>query len=118
MRGREWLKKSSLPKVHRTAAGASAIVGTGADATLYTFTIPANNVGAGKGMRVSAGFLHGLGSASITYKLILGSTTVCSYSASGSTATESWQFEIINNPGIQNAQTASSTVSDWTGLRA
>ena len=94
--------------------GASAVTGNSSDQTLYSFSIPANQIGAGKGMRVSAGFLHNLGSASITYKLILGSTTVCTYSASGGTLTENWQFEIINNPGVQNAQTARSTVFDGT----
>lgn len=61
---------------------ASPITGTGAAATIYTFSVPANTIGAGKGIRVTTAFNHSTGSASVTYVLSFGGTAIASYNSS------------------------------------
>jgi hypothetical protein len=85
---------------------ASAITGTAADATVYTYTIPANTIGAGKGFRLKVTFIHSTGTASVTYKLSLGGTLLDSaaYSNINTGAVDQFTWEIFNNSGVQNAQ--------------
>jgi hypothetical protein len=80
-------------------------VGTGADANVYTFSIPANTMQAGKGIRISVGWQHTTGTASVTYKLKYGATTVSTNGEAG-TGPASLVFYVMNNPGSTSAQTA------------
>jgi len=48
-----------------------AITGTGADANIFTYTLPALTVPAGSAIRVKWGMSHSSGTASVTYKLAL-----------------------------------------------
>lgn len=83
----------------------AAVVGTGADVNLYTFTIPANTIQAGKGIRLKVSVNHSTGSAAVSYKLKLGSTAL--YTAGGaatSSATLTFDQEIFNDAGVQNTQ--------------
>lgn len=84
----------------------SAITGTGADAPIYTFTIPANTLAAGKGIRVTASFAHGTGTASVSYKLSFGATNVLTPVAA--TAGSYFMTAVImNNPASTSAQRGS-----------
>jgi hypothetical protein len=84
----------------------AAVVGTGADANLFTFTIPANTIAAGKGFVVSTCFKHTTGTASVTYKIKLGATTIFGGVAStDSTNDICFESDMSNNIGVQNAQT-------------
>lgn len=112
--------------------GASgAITGTGADATLFTKTLSASQIEAGKGIRITAGFLHNSGTASVTYKIKYGATVIdsLSYANFGTTVSDKWEYTIMNNTGVQNAQTfirdcvlngngSASTASQNTGTSA
>jgi len=81
----------------------AALTGNAADQAIYSYTIPANTIGAGKGIRVSFGLDHNSGSATPTYKLILGSTQFwTSNSQNGVTA--SVTARIFNAAGVQNSQ--------------
>jgi hypothetical protein len=83
----------------------SPVVGTGADANLYTFTIPANTLAAGKGIHFKAYWHHTTGTASVTMKLKFGATTLTS-NASASTTFDHFEGDIYNNSGVTNAQTS------------
>ena len=92
----------------------AAVVGTGADANLFSFSVPANTMQAGKGIRVTVGFQHTTGTANVTYKLKFGATTVASNTENG-TGSVVVRFGVMNNPGSQTAQTAwQETANDGT----
>lgn len=82
---------------------AAAITGTGADATAYTFTVPANTIGSGKGIRVTTAINHSTGTASVTYKLSFGGTAIASYN-SAVTGYGRVITDIFNNVGSVTAQ--------------
>jgi hypothetical protein len=86
-------------------ASAGALTGNAADQTVYTYTMPAV-VGAGKGIRVKVIFIHSTGTASVTYKLIIGAVTVeaPAYANFSTAGTDKLEWEIFNNAGVQNAQ--------------
>lgn len=91
----------------------SALVGNSADQTVYTFTIPANTIQAGKGFRIKMVGFHSTGTASVTYKIIVGATTTATVSStSGNTA--NWSFSMYNNAGVQNSQYYEATAADGT----
>lgn len=81
-----------------------ALTGNSSDQTIFTFTIPANVIGSGKGIRVKWSETHTSGTASVTYKLTFGSTALVSYSTADVTVQHIGQHEIINATGVQNSQ--------------
>lgn len=85
---------------------AAEITGDATDHTLLTCSIPANVIGAGKGIRITSVWQHTTGTASVTYNARLNSTNLASFStADGSFATSSrWAFTIFNAAGVQNSQ--------------
>jgi hypothetical protein len=86
------------------AARLSASVGTAADKTLYTYTLPASTLAAGKGLRVKAWFTHSTASASVTYKLFFGATAYVNSATTNSANVLYAEAEIFNNSGATNAQ--------------
>lgn len=82
----------------------AAITGTGADATLYTYTIPANTVRAGQGIRVTAYWSHSTGTANVIYKLKLGTASLTIATINDFASGSSVVAEIFNNAAVQNAQ--------------
>lgn len=89
---------------------AAAITGNAADQTFYTFTIPAATLAAGKGIRVSTFWIHGTGTASITYKLFFGATAVIN-AASAVTGNGCMEAVIMNQPGSTTAQRGSGKLT-------
>jgi hypothetical protein len=86
-----------------TASGSQiALSGTGADLAVFTYSIPANQIGPGKGFRFSCGFSH-TGSATITYKLSIGAQVIGGYSAA-TASFGSLTSIVMNKAGVQNAQ--------------
>lgn len=74
-------------------ANAAPITGTGAAATVYTYTLPANTVANLKGFRLNAGWNHSTGTASVTYNVTLNGVSVSggTFSAAGVGAhTSTW----------------------------
>jgi hypothetical protein len=84
-----------------------ALTGNSTDQTVYTYTLPANTLGAGKCLRVRTWFNHTSGSASVTWKLIWGSSAYLSGSSTLS-GTLFYEATICNNAGVTNAQHGSS----------
>jgi hypothetical protein len=80
------------------------VTGNGTDQTLYTFTIPANMVQAGKGFRVRAIFQSN-NAVAVTYKIIVGTTTLSTVPNSSASEFDEFSLELFNNAGVQNAQT-------------
>lgn len=86
---------------------AAAITGTGADATIYTYTLPGTWMSYGKGIRIKIAYLHSTGNASTTYKMKIGGTTIDTlggYVPDTNTNVEHVTYEIFNNSGSITAQ--------------
>jgi hypothetical protein len=83
----------------------SNLVGNGTDQVVYQFTIPANTIQAGKGFRLT---YHGFNNnaASVTYKVIVGSTTLFSFPVTAATNNHRVVVECFNNQGTQSTQTS------------
>lgn len=82
----------------------AAITGNGTDQTLYTFTIPANTIQAGKGFRVKWYGSNNAVATTLSLKLKIGATTLFTLSIAAS-SNYMQAAEIFNNAGVQNAQT-------------
>ncbi|HMC32716.1 MAG TPA: hypothetical protein VKL99_17895, partial [Candidatus Angelobacter sp.] len=91
---------------------ATAVTGNGTDQTLYSYTIPANTIQAGKGFRIKYALLNN-NATSLTIKVIVGATTL--YSVSSAAAANNIQGElwVTNKTGVQNAQNNVSLI--WDG---
>lgn len=77
------LPSSSGSTLLNSQANAGAITGTGAVATVYTYTLPASTVATNKAIRVTVGWSHSTGSASVSYALsVNGVTSNCNPSLS------------------------------------
>lgn len=95
------------------------LTGTGAAQTVYTKTIPANTVVAGKGIRIKYHAINN-NNAGVTYAVVLGTTTLFTSAASSAVATtqHDMTIEIWNNAGVQNAQRATWLFADGGGFTA
>jgi hypothetical protein len=84
-----------------------ALTGNSTDQAMFTYTLPANTLGPGKGLRITVAWFHAVGTASTTYKLLIGGSSVFSTPSTGvdNGFIEYITYEIINNAGVQNAQT-------------
>jgi hypothetical protein len=77
------LPSSSGSTVLNAQGGASPITGTGSVATVFTYTLPGGTVANLKALRVTVGWTHSTGSASVSYNVTLnGVTSGCNASAS------------------------------------
>ena len=92
------------------------LTGNSADQTIFTYTLPGKTMAAGKGIRVKVWWVHGTGTASVTYKLSFGATAVVN-SASAVTGNGYAEAIIMNQPGVTTDQRASSQFSP-TGTAA
>lgn len=88
---------------------AGAITGTGAVATVYTYTLPGGTVATNNALRVTVGWSHSTGSASVTYTLYVNGV-VSNCNPSLSTAGAGTCTATIINTG--------STTGTGTGLAA
>ena len=77
------------------------ITGTGALATMYSYTLPGATMGAGKGIRFTMMVNHTTGSTNTQYRLNVGAANL-SFSATGTSITAIALF--MNNIGVTNAQ--------------
>lgn len=87
--------------------GASgAVTGTGVDVALFSYTIPANTLGPGRGLRIRALYQHTTGTTAVLFKLKFGSTVLQSqtYGTAGSVVDVA-EWTVYNNSGVMNAQT-------------
>lgn len=93
----------------------TAITGNGADQNLYTYSIPGNTIGASKGFRVKFAFQKTAGSASTTYRLKLGSTTLFTW-VSNFAGLTTGTLLVMNATGVQNAQWFMGQVLEGTAI--
>jgi hypothetical protein len=89
----------------------AAVAGNGTDQTLYTFTIPANTVQAGKGIRLTAYILNN-NAVAPTYKVTLGATSLALTPSAFANNIQMFRIEMFNNSGVQNAQVWTTYVVD------
>lgn len=84
-----------------------AITGNGSDQAIYSWTLPANTLGAGKGLRVTFCYIHSTGLNSVSYRMRFGGTDLetFSYSPANNTSVDFFQYWIFNNPNSTSAQT-------------
>lgn len=78
------------------------LTGNSSDQTIWTYILPANTLAAGKGVRVTFAVAHGTGTASVSYKIFFGATSVASGASTASTVYG--KSETFNRPGITNGQ--------------
>ncbi len=94
------------------AGGQAAQTGTSADLVLTSFScvIPANTTSAGKGFRVYFAVEHTTGAANVAYKMRIGGSTAFAFTwTDGASVVKSAGYiTVLNNAGVQNAQTSSS----------
>jgi hypothetical protein len=85
---------------------AAELNGNSADQTIYTYTIPANTLGQGKGIRAIAAFTRTTGAGNVTFKMFLGATTLFTenYAPSAAIRPDVVKMHIFNNSGVTNAQ--------------
>ncbi len=85
---------------------AGTLTGNSADQTIFTYTLPANTLAQGKGLRITLTFLHSSGSASTVYKLFFGATVAATitYAPNGNTFYDRYVFEIYNDANSQSSQ--------------
>jgi len=83
----------------------TAITGTGAAANLFSWSLPANSMQAGKGLQIAVAATHGTGSASVSYAFNFGSCNIPIGSGTGNA--EAWIITLRNKAGVTNAQTYS-----------
>ena len=79
------------------------LTGNGTDQTVYTFTIPANTIQNGKGVRLTY-FDTSNNAVAVTLKVTLGATTGLTFTTAAATNNHQITLEIMNNAGVQNAQ--------------
>lgn len=92
----------------------SPITGTGAAATLYTYTLPANVLAAGKGVRIKVKSKHTTGTAATTFTMTFGGTSIGQGGgiAGAANAVAEQTLEIFNNSAVTNAQTYGTSLND------
>lgn len=83
---------------------AAAIVGTGADANIFSCTFPANTLAAGKCFHTQGSWQHSTGTAGVTYKFTYGASTQAAGADAG-TGVVTWKWNVCNKSGVTNAQT-------------
>jgi hypothetical protein len=81
------------------------LTGNSTDQTVYTYTVPANTVAAGKGIRVYWTTQNN-SAVAVTYKLTLGSTNIISVASAATADDLTGSALIFNNAGTQAAQRA------------
>lgn len=92
----------------------SPVTGNGADQTFYTYTLPGNFVGQGRGIRVYVWWTHSTGSSSYTTRLSFGGTSTTALGAAATAAARQGQvFEIFNV--TTSSQILTSTGQDSSG---
>lgn len=106
-------KVAAVPDPLCITGSSGAVTGTSSDVALFTCTIPPNWLGPGRGIEVAATFFHSTGTASTTYKLKAGSTTMNSQSSTGvsglspgggNLVREELKYYIYNSQGTQGTQ--------------
>jgi hypothetical protein len=71
------------------------VTGTGALVTLYTYSLPANTLATGKGIRVTAVVAHSVGTASVSYQANFGATAVVVNSSSNTVGVNMYRATVF-----------------------
>lgn len=90
---------------------AGAITGTGAVATVYTYTLPGNTVPNLKAIRVTVGWSHSTGTANVSYNLTLNGVTSACNPSSSTAGGANCTATILNNGATTGDATSTSTLA-------
>ncbi len=93
----------------------ASVTGNGTDQTLYSFTVPANTIQAGKGIRLTA-YVVNNNAVSPAYKISFGATTLTLSPQPFAGSTQMFRIEIFNNNGTQSAQLWTTFVVDSASI--
>lgn len=93
---------------------ASALVGDGTDKTMYTYSMPAGTLPAGRCVRIKAQFQHTTGSTSTTYKIFFGATVAALGSSTSASMGEA-TVEVCNDPAGTSTQQGSGARYQFGG---
>lgn len=95
----------------------TAVTGSAADVAMYTATIPANTLQAGKGLRIKWAYTKASGTNALTVKVKVDATIIATISHGTGNASGYGTTEIWNNAGSQVAQNTNtqSVVSTTPG---
>ncbi|MBZ5494450.1 MAG: hypothetical protein LAO76_26295 [Acidobacteriia bacterium] len=80
-----------------------ATTGNATDQPLYTYSLPANTLGAGKGIRIIFDVL--INAAATTFKLSFGGSNIYNFTTNAANEQVTGEVLIFNNAGVTNAQT-------------
>lgn len=94
---------------------AAEINGTGSAVTVFTYTLPANVMQAGKGIRIKYWANHSTGGGVQTHQVTFGGTAYFSNTDSGATGQVAVEVNIFNNAGVTNAQHGSTMGQNFPG---
>ena len=87
---------------------AAAITGNSGAQNLYSYTLPANQLAAGKGLRITCHINHSTGTANTAYAFNFDATTVV-FTTSGNSGYGQLVAEVWNKAGVTNAQVVTTT---------
>jgi hypothetical protein len=93
---------------------ASALTGNSTDQTVYSYTLPANVLQAGKSVVIEYWANHSSGAVAMTHKIFFGATAYLNVTGNAATGQVYFKAVIANNSGVANAQHG-STVSSYEG---
>jgi hypothetical protein len=82
------------------------LTGNATDQVIYTKTVPASTLAAAKGIHVTTSFIHGTGTASVTYKLFFGASACVNFASAG-TGAGFMTGVVMNQPASTTAQRCS-----------
>jgi hypothetical protein len=86
----------------------SAITGNGADQVMYTYTMPSNTMGPGKGIRARCWFKHSTATTTVVIKHQFGGASYETDTTGTTVAQHYSEIIVFNNPGVTNAQHGSN----------
>lgn len=101
--GVKWAAASTLLDYQKAGA---AIAGDGTDKTLFTYTLPAGSLAAGKGVRIFFEAQHSTGTGSVTFKIFFGASALTTIPSSATTMGRMTAL-VFNDPASTSTQQAS-----------
>ena len=94
----------------------SAIVGTGADAAIYSFTVPGNTLTANGCLKFAVGYQHTTGSTNTTYKIKYGGTPLTIMTSTA--ASQATAGGIVCTTGATNTEVMATYTAYMNGVIA
>lgn len=94
------------------------VAGTGADANVFAWSVPAGIVPVGSAVRIRFWFSHSTGTAAVNYKLKIGSTTITNFGSPAGTGTFMGGITLYNQGGGQCAKADEPLITSTPSIQA